>query len=541
MITKLFTRNAERRSWRGTGTLGSPEPDLIEALSSGRSSAGVAVTEETALCLPAVWRAVNLISASVAKLPLWVYRRSGENRERALEHPACYILRYQPNPEMGDYFFRYALTAAYLLSGNGYAMIERRRGAPAALWPLLSQRTWPERRGGVLFYKTVGADGREYTFQAQDIFHLRGLGDGILGLSVIAKARETFGSALAMTEYTGRFYSNSAEPSAVLEHPGELGPEGIENLRRSWLEMHQGVKRSHLPAVLEEGMQLKAYGLSNRDAEFLASKKYVSLTEVSQWFGLPPHKLGDTERASYNSLEQENQSFLDDCLDGHLRAWEVEAWDKLLTEREKRAMTHWVEFVRAALLRSDLEARGAYYSKAIEGGWMSRDEVRALENLNPIPGGAGAEFTRPLNWGPAGAEKEPEEPAGAREAQAAQLLRSGALAAVSDASARMVRRVTNQARRAARRGAKDWPRFIEGLKEQNLRPISDAFAPAGALLAVEAEVLAHRLLAAVESDLRALGEPEAASLEQQVEALCRRLEGELSPKFALEVIDGNER
>jgi hypothetical protein len=115
-----------------------------------------------------------------------------------------------------------------------------------------------------------------------------------------------------------------------------------------------------------------------------------SVKDVANLFGVPPHKLGDSSRTAYNSLEAENQAYLDESLDPWLVKWEEECWDKLLTEEEKDADSHFVEFLRAALVRADLNARANYYQKALGGApWLEINEVRAIESLNWIDGGDG--------------------------------------------------------------------------------------------------------------------------------------------------------
>lgn len=160
--------------------------------------------------------------------------------------------------------------------------------------------------------------------------------------------------------------------------------------------MHRGLTQAHRTAILEEGMKLNAFSVTPADAELLKEREF-EIREVAAWFGVPAHKLGDTTRTSFASLEQENQSYLNQSLDPWLVKFEMQARDKLLTERQKQADSHVVEFLRAALVQVDMTARFAGYSSGLNAGWMNVDEVRERENLNPLPDGAGQNFWRPAN------------------------------------------------------------------------------------------------------------------------------------------------
>jgi HK97 family phage portal protein len=475
----MILKNLIGRSFENPATpLSDPDNWLIETLGGGRSAAGVVVNSSTALEYPAIWKGVNLISRDVGKLPLFIYRRLPEGgKERANTHPAYRLLRHKPNPFQTAVDFKATLQAQALLWGNGYAFIDRAKtGAAGQLLPLDAAITWPVRRGGLVWYRTV-VDDQQVALMATDVFHVKGLPDGssggLAGLSVLAKARESVGLGLAAREYQARFFSNDASPRAVLEHPGKLTDGARDHLRESWEKIHKGLSNKHRLAVLEEGMKLNPYSVSPADAELLKTREF-EIRDVANWIGAPAHKLGDPTKTSFASLEQENQSYLDDALDPWLAKWEAEAWDKLLTERQKMADSHVVEFLRAALVRGDLAARTAAYSSALQAGWMNRDEVRDRENLNPIPEGEGSKFWQPSNVVLVGEEPEPPPPPPVPPAlgpgaapqdddddpQADDDDQADARAAlVADAAGRILRRLTTSAKRAARRsdgGLQTW-------------------------------------------------------------------------------------
>jgi HK97 family phage portal protein len=380
-------------------TLADPEPWLFDAFGGGPTSSGVRV--KSALALSAVWRAVNLISSDVGKLPLHVYHRLPEGgKERAKGHPAYKLLRRMPFP--GEYLtafqFRKMLTAHALLTGNGYAWINRAATqAPAALHPLSPDLTHAVRVDGVVAYVTRVND-REVAIPAEDMLHIRGLAfDGLSGYSVVTVARESLGLGLAQQQYSSVYFKNAARPSMVIQHPGVMSEKAQENFLRSWNRVHGGLDNAHRAALLQEGAEVKPITINAKDSQLLESREY-GLRDVANWFGVPAHKIGDTARTSYSSLEQENQSYLDQGLDPWLVPWEEECTAKLISDRQRGADSFFAEFERNALVRADLPARFNGYNTGIQGGWLSRNEVRERENLNPIPGGD--VYLTPLNMSP---------------------------------------------------------------------------------------------------------------------------------------------
>ena len=396
ILTTLKDFFSSSRSMENPSTPLSAPDDWLLDLAGGATSSGVAVNQKTALQYAPVWRAISLISKDVAKLPLVVYRRSGTGKDKATAHPAYRLLRYQSSTAMSAFEFKQTLTADALIWGNGYAAIVRNNaGTAIELIPLSPGATNEEWQGNKRHYLTV-IDNKEERIAADDMLHIRGL----YGLSIVDLARESLGLGIAAEKYGAVFFKNNAKPSAILEHPGHLDSDARENLRKSWNAIHGRVENSHRIAILEDGLQLKNWSMSNEEAQYLKTREFEVKT-IASWFGVPPHKLGDSSRTAYNSLEQENQSYLNEALDPWLIAWENEARSKLLSESQKARDSHIVEFNRLSLVRADLKSRAAFYKDAINGGWMSRDEIRSRENMNPIGDGSGDDFLVPLNMGPA--------------------------------------------------------------------------------------------------------------------------------------------
>jgi HK97 family phage portal protein len=363
------------------------------------------------LTIGAVYRAVDLISSAVGKLPLCVFARTPTGREKSVDDPAYNLLRYRPNTNMGAMTFRRTLQAQALLQGGGFAWIEREtRGAgagrPVALYPLDPTATYPVRENGDLKYVTT-IGGTLHRFDPSSVLHIRGLGgDGLTGYSVIRQAAESFGIASESTRYVNLFFKNAARPSVTLEVPAKLTDEQVRQWHVEWEKMTSG-KNLHGMAVLSGGAKATPFSVSAQDAQLVETMKW-SLTDIANWFGVPPHKVGDSTRAGYKGLEEENMSYLSDTLDPWLVTWEEECREKLLSEDAKAQDSKYVEFSREALLRTNLTARGIYYRTALAGHpWMTVNEVRQRENMNNAEGGDFDEIVPPTNnFG------EPAEPAG---------------------------------------------------------------------------------------------------------------------------------
>lgn len=300
-------------AWKGAeqralGITDIPE-DLWRSLQSFMSATGVKVTPKTALQSAAVYACVRVLAESVASLPLHVYRRrDGRGKDKARDYFLYPLLHSAPNEEMTSFEFRETLMGHLTLWGNAYAeIVYDNAGRARALWPLRPDRMRLERVRGELVYIYDLYGGLSETerippvkvFAPQRIMHLRGLGgNGLQGYSVIRYHRESIGLDLATREFGGRFFGNDARPGGILEHPGVLSDEAHKRLRSSWESRHQGLDKSHRIAILEEGMKYDEIGMPLEDAQFLETRKYQR-SEIAGLFRVPPHMIGDLERATF--------------------------------------------------------------------------------------------------------------------------------------------------------------------------------------------------------------------------------------------------
>lgn len=386
-------------------------------------SAGMVVTPDTAVTYSAVFACVRAIAESIGAMPLITYRRlEGDARERAREEPAYRLLRARPNSEMSSGTLRELLTAHTLLHGNGYAEIERdQAGRPLALWPMLPGVCQPSRdAAGVLFYAVRKSDGTEGRLEAADVLHLRGLGgDGIVGWSPIRLARESIGLGLAAQAYGARFFGSDGRPGGVLEYPGKLTDKAFENLRRGWEERH-GAGRSHRLAILEDGVKYTALSVPPEEAQFLESRQF-QIEDVARWFRVQPHKIQHLARSTNNNIEHQGLEFVYDTLLPWLIRWEDEVNAKLLGGVEHLYAEHLVDHQ----LRADTSSRYQAYATGRQWGWLSVDDIRTRENMNPLPAGQGSIYLIPGNM--VAADQVPAPPSADVLLRVADAVRRGEL------------------------------------------------------------------------------------------------------------------
>lgn len=445
---------------RSSSLAGHPRDEALATwLGATPAAAGIRVNEQTAMQFSAVFRAVELISSSVAMLPIHLYRHGENDQRERIRSPLSRLLNFQPNPEMDAFAFRQAMQAHVLTWGNGYAEIERANdGSPLSLWLLPPHRVSPQRTvEGSLYYETPFGP-----IPSDDMLHLAGLGyDGVVGYSVIRMAKEAVAMGLATERYGAKFFGGGSRPGGVLETPKRLSDAGMRNLRESWERLHGGPDNAHRTAILEEGMQWKQVGIPPEDAQFLETRKF-QVNEIARWYGLPPHMLGDLDRATFSNIEHQSLEYLTYTLGPWLRRWELRCALKLLRPIEHD--THYFEHLPDALMRTDINSRYTAYSVGRNNGWLSVNDIRKRENLEPVAGGDA--YLMPLNMTPVGKSDDQTRPAveppavipmaGSSQDQATTIKLARCLA--EDALGRLARRASQAVERI---GAKMTPAWQE--------------------------------------------------------------------------------
>lgn len=374
---------------------------ILEYLGAwGESTSGVRVTPKTALTLSPVWQAIDIITSDVSRTPFLTYRSaSNGGKERAQDHPVYRILRRSTGEMTSNLWIARTLAHA-LLYGNGYSRVLWRGSRIRGLEWLHRDWVEPVMDNGTLFYLVQypqNRGGQTVRIPKTDMFHLQGLTlDDMCGLSLVDYARNTFGRQMAAEIYGDDFYKNNAVPSGFFEHPGEMSEESQTRFLQAVEQRHGGAGKRWKLGILEEGMKYSAIGVNPVDSMLIDQLK-LGVMDVARFFNLPPHKLGDSSRVNYNSLEQEEKSYFGSSLGKWLSRFEFEANDKLFLDSEIDE-GYFAEFLQDAWNKADTATRFNAYAVAINWGIMSRNEVRLRENLNPYDGGD--EYLTPLTHQP---------------------------------------------------------------------------------------------------------------------------------------------
>ena len=359
---------------------------------------GEQVSESTAQNLSVVWACQRIISESVAFLPLALMQSRGNGKYPATTHPMHSALHDEPNPYMTAMEFRETETAHLVMGGNCYARILRRAetGTAFELYPIKpSQVTIDQDKQGRTVHAIAG--DRTYTTERGrpiDILHVRGLGsDGLRGYSVLEVARQSFGIALAGEKYAGSFFRGGGRAPYILKLGQKFSnDEDRKKFRDDWNRVYSDPRQA---PILEPWLTYEKIGLSSSDAQLLESRQF-SIPEVCRWFLISPHLVGDLSRATFSNIEHLALQFVKMTLTAWLVRWEQELRRCVLTPDEKESGYYFRHNVNG-LLRGDFASRMAGYASALQNGHSNIDEVRDLEDLNPLPGGAGQAYHIQLN------------------------------------------------------------------------------------------------------------------------------------------------
>lgn len=352
----------------------------------GGSSSGKTVTAESAMQVATVFSCIRILAESVGQLPIHLYEQREREKRPAIEHPLYWLLHLAPNKRQTSLEFFEFLVACLALRGNAYAFINRIKGVPRELLPLLPDSITPiETESGDIAYLHRLKSGKEETYTSDQVLHVPLFSfDGVCGISPITKARETIGLAMATEEHGGRLFSNGARPGGVLQNPGKMSDAAYERLKDSWAERHEGAGNAHRTAILEEGTTWASVGMSSEDAQFLETRKYQR-SEICGIFRVPPHMVGDLERATFSNIEHQSLDFVVRALIPYLRRIELRIRTQLLTEAERPRF--YAKFNQDALLRGDMAARATFYTQLEQAGALSPNEIREREDMNPREGG----------------------------------------------------------------------------------------------------------------------------------------------------------
>ncbi len=387
-------------AWRKPKNAKLTDPDFAEnILGRTKTGAGVYVDEGAALSISAVYGCVRILAESIGSLPISIVERQGRSRVEATSHPLYELLRHRPNADQTPMEVIEFATSALNLRGTQYHQVLRsRRGRIGELLPLNSAHVKPRRDedGRLRFtYEEPGAARRE--LESDDLWRTAGLSfNGVTGLSPVALARESLGSAIAANTAAAKLWANGMLPGGYYKNPGHLKDEAFDRLKKDLQESYAGIHNTGRPLLLEDGLEWHPLQMNAKDSQFLESRKF-NIAEIARWFRVPLHMLAELDKATFSNIEHQSIEFVMHTLRPWIKRLEQSMERDLLRPGETARYS--IRFNLSALLRGDDKARGEYYHLGITDGWLNRNEVRSLEDLNPADGLD--EFLVPLNMGDA--------------------------------------------------------------------------------------------------------------------------------------------
>lgn len=363
-------------------------------------AAGVSVSVERALTLPVVYDCLQVLSQTIGGLPKGIFEYGPDrSKDKRDDHPLMKVFR-DPNPETTSIEFFGQMIFDLASEGDFFAEIRGGRLGPITeLWRHEPRRVHVERLSdGSRRYRVLLDDGSTRYFGEAEIWHVKVLPhreNGLRGSSRIHSGRETIGAAIAVQEYSARFFANDCTPPFVMEHPTSFKDDTsrgnfLDAIKRWW-----GGRRRHSPGLLEHGIKLNRVGVNNEEAQFNDTKVALDHSLARLW-RMPPHKVGLLDKATFSNIEQQALEFVIDTLLPWLRLVEESVRQNLIVQPDR----FFFEFNVAGLLRGDIKARYEAYAQGRQWGWLSVNEIRRLENMNPVTGGDTR--LQPLNMVPIG-------------------------------------------------------------------------------------------------------------------------------------------
>lgn len=346
------------------------------------------ITPEISLTVPAVLAAFTILSEDISSLPLLLYAQRGKNKFRAYDNPYFRLMKDRPNEEHTSMVFREIMMGHLLGWGNFYGqLVTDKKGDVVEIYPLRPDRMQVERKDGEKIYTYTRRDGKPRVFFKDEILHIPAFSfDGMIGYSRIAMMRNAIGLARAAENFGSKFFKNDARPGIALKSKKKMTPDGVKNLRESFMDVYGGQENRWKVGVLEEDMDIATIGLPPEDAQFLQTRSF-QLGEIARAFRVPPHMIGDVEKSTSwgTGIDSQEQGYVTHTL----RPWTTRIEETLNVQLlpPDNNGEYFYEHLFADLLRGDLSTRYEAYVKAINNGIMSPNEVRSRENMNPYNGG----------------------------------------------------------------------------------------------------------------------------------------------------------
>lgn len=369
----------------------------------GDSKSGAAVNWKTALEVTTAFACARVIAEGLAQVPFKLFREQASGgRQVESAHRLHHLLSLKPNDWQTSFEFREMLALHLVFCGGAYVFINRVRGEIYELLPYTPPAVTVKRDGWQISYEITTIDGQRIPVPARNMWHLRGPSwDGVIGLEAVRLAREALGLALAAEEHSARMFGNGATVGGTLSTEKDLKPDQIKLLRESWESTQSGVSNAFKTAILWGGLKWEARGMQSDQAQLIEQRAF-QVEQICSALRVMPIMVGHSDKAAtYASAEQMFLAHVVYTLGPWYSRIEQSADAFLLTDEERKQGLYF-KFIAAGLMRGAHKDRAEYYAKALGSGgspaWMTPDEVRGLEELNPI-GGTAAELPVPVNAG----------------------------------------------------------------------------------------------------------------------------------------------
>lgn len=382
--------------WFGRfGALGEKRGQQVPVPSSALVPGTAAIGPDGALQISTVWACIERRATIIASLPLFVYLQQVDGMKQLARASRLYsLLHTSPNARMTPFEFWRAMVMNHDLRGNAYARIDRdAAGEAVALWPMPADQVSPYvLEDGSMVYEYV-LSGDVAVLAAENVLHLKGLGNGTVGLAKLEFMRATTDEAAKSQQSAAQMFGNGGKPTGVLMVDGVLKPDQRDAIKRRFSEMTQG-NTSRL-YVLEASMKYQQLSISPEDQQLLETRRFT-VEEICRWFDVPPVLVHHSNVTTWGSgVEQIISGFHKFTIRPMLVSIEQAVTKRVLTSAQRARMS--VEFSFEALLRGDTAARSTFYSTALQNGYMTRNEVRQLENLPPDTGAGANTLTAQSN------------------------------------------------------------------------------------------------------------------------------------------------
>ncbi|TCP32179.1 HK97 family phage portal protein [Scopulibacillus darangshiensis] len=362
-----------------------PQQWFVDSIGGTPTSSGISINGDNALMNSNVFTCASILGGDIGKLPIQVFKKTRNGVQKDTKHPVAKLLGTRPNPYMSAYTFKELMEVHAAVWGNGYAYIDwGPDGYPVALWPLdpsLTDVLVDTNTNQVWYVTTVpGNDVRKIPWY--DVLHYKGISkSGLKGITPISVLREEIANQQVSKKFIGSFYANGTTTKGILKVPQPLKSPAKDKVREEWQKANSGLDNSHKIAILDGGLEYQDLGMPLKDAEFIETQKF-GILEIAKLYKIPPHKLGQLDRATFSNIEQQSLDYVKNTLQPIITNWEQENNFKLFTDKEQKQF--YTKFNVTSELRGDSKSRADYYKEMLYAGIYSINEIRELEDRDGI-------------------------------------------------------------------------------------------------------------------------------------------------------------